>query len=142
MKEWLNSVLASGVTSALVSGLLGGAAGWLTASYKIEKEFHIRQAESGYEALVKANRLKWRAEEPEPYPDRAHEVAELKKESDDSYVVARHNIAAFGDERIVKALSDYWSKYGGAARSCPDKEKFAIRRYTWPFAIPWAFAAA
>jgi hypothetical protein len=126
MKESMTIVLASGVTSALVSSILGGIAGYFTASRQLEMQLHLKHAEAGYEALVKANKLLWRADELQPDPRKKDEVAQMRRDSDDEYFVARFNIAAFGDERVVKALSDYYLKYGVAARPCAPREKFEL----------------
>jgi len=103
---------------------------WLAASYKIQQELHVKQSEAGYEALVNANTLAWRsdalAEEArrEKSEALAVEARKLRRQSEDSMVVARLKIAAFGDERVVRALSDYFSKHTHAAMPCADKEKF------------------
>jgi hypothetical protein len=126
VKEWFNNVLASGVVAAVVSSVIGAVSGWFSAAHQAETQLQFRQAEAGYQALVKANKLKFRADELQALPDQKDEVAKLRKDSDDEYILARHNIAAFGDERIVKALSDYWVKYGGAAKPCVPREKAAL----------------
>jgi hypothetical protein len=125
MKEFVNTVLASGVVAGIVSSLVGGAVGWLAASSKIKQEFHFRQAESGYEALVKANALLRQAEQDEQSSDeeRAREARKLRDESNREYQIARQKIAAFGHESVVKALSDYYATYS-EAKPCSNKEKF------------------
>jgi hypothetical protein len=126
MKESIIIVLASGVTSTLVSSILGSFAGYVSASRQLEMQLHLKHAEAGYEALVKADKLLWRADELQADPRKKDEVAQMRRESDDNYFVARFNIAAFGDERVVKALSDYYLAYGIAARPCEPREKFAL----------------
>ncbi len=126
MNEWVKTIVSSGAVAALVAGLVG----WFAASYKIDKELHSRQGEAAYEALIKANTLYWQSrdlrKEAEEGKDQAVKARalDLKRESDASYVIARHKIAAYGDERVVKAMSDYYSKYFEAAKPCENKDKF------------------
>jgi hypothetical protein len=127
MKEWGSILLASGAVAAMAGSFVAGTFSWLSERSKIEKQLHITQAESGYEALVQANALSWRAtKQTSEKGDSDPGAQELRNKSDDLYVSARLKIAAFGDAEIVKALSDYYYKYGGAARPCANKEKFAL----------------
>lgn len=130
MNEWVKTLLTSTVVAGVVS--------WLATSYKIEQEFHSRQGEQGYQALVEANahlwlsrRLKDRAEGLRGQPGQDQAIAELIQAAQDfdsesykSYVIARYKIAAFGDKRVVEATSDYWSKYQGADAPCADQARF------------------
>jgi len=126
MNEWVKILVASSVLSSVLAGVIG----WFAASYKIEQELHTRQAEAGYEALIKANVLLRQSEtlavEAERDKDGALAaiVKKLRRESDASYGVAQHKIAAYGDESVVRAMSDYYSKYKDAAKPCINKEKF------------------
>lgn len=130
VNEWVKTLVTSGVVAGVVS--------WLAASYKIEQEFHIKQAEAGYEALVKANTLFWQweglteAAKQEKDEMRARTLAieaqKLKRQSDASYIVARQKISAFGDESVVKALSDYYST---GMETCHDRKlrKLDVQTY-------------
>lgn len=122
MNEWVKTLVTSGVVAAVVS--------WLATSYKIEQEFHIKQGEAGYEALVKGNALFWQSthlktmaklEKDEALATRAREL-EIKSEA--LHNVARQKIATFGDERVVKAMSDYYSNV--PRTQCDDKERFRL----------------
>ena len=134
----MNPVMTLLLTSTVVSALISGGVSWYTTSYKIEQELHSKQGEAGYEALVKANTLLWQSEalmeEAKREKNEAHaaKARDLKTESDASYATARHKIAAFGHERVVNAMSDYYSKYAGAGTSCLNKERFRsdIKIYT------------
>lgn len=126
MNEWVKTL----VTSSVVGSVFGGGVSWLAASYKIDQELHSRRSEAGYEALVEANTLLRQSEALEKKAKRekdealAAEAIKLRRKSDASYSTAQQKIAAFGDERVVKAMSDYYSKHGPSATSCSDKEKF------------------
>jgi hypothetical protein len=104
MNEWVKTLVTSSVIAGVVS--------WLATSYKIEQELHSRQSESGYETLIKANTLLRQSEalmeEAKREKDEAltAEARTAKRESDASYSAAQHKISAFGDERVVKAISD------------------------------------
>jgi hypothetical protein len=133
VSEWVKIL----VTSSVLSSVFAGVVGWLTASYKIEQELHSRQSEAGYEALIKANMLLRQSENLMGEADRekngtlADEARKLRRQSDASYYEAQHKIAAFGDDSVVKAISHYYSKYAGADRSCPNKEKFRADTETY-----------
>jgi len=124
MNDWAKILGTSSVMAALVS--------WFAASYKVDQELRSRQIEAGYESLVKANTLAWQSlglkEEAEREKNSAltDESQQLKRESDALYISARQTITAFGDERVVKALSDYYAMYKGASKPCPDKERFMV----------------
>jgi len=119
VKDWVKTLLTSSAVAAVVS--------LLATSYKIEQELHSKQSEAGYEALIQANNLSWRSKALTEEAKRgnneklAADARRLRSESDDLYTVARHKIAAFGDERVVKAMSEYYARYGHAATPCPDK---------------------
>lgn len=121
MNEWVKTLATSTVVAGVVS--------WLTTSYKIEQELRSRQSEAGYEELVKANTLSRQSkalmEEAKRGKDQAlaTQAQKLSRQSDASYSTAQQKIAAFGHEDVVKAISDYYSKYGRAATPCTDKEK-------------------
>ncbi len=129
MTEWAKTLVASGVIAGIVS--------WLAASHKIEQELHSRQGEAGYEALIEANSLLWRSEmlteEAQREMDKAlaAKAQALKRESDASYITARLRIAAFGDERVVKALSTYYFRFMNSSTPCRDKEKFRSDTQTY-----------
>lgn len=122
MNEWVKTLVTSGVVAGGVS--------WLATSYQIEKELHSKESQAGYEALVKSDTLFWHSdsllEEAKREKDEAlaAQARKLKRDADRSLIVARLKIAAFGDESVVKAMSDYFSKHLGAATSCSNKEKF------------------
>lgn len=126
MNVWVKTLVTSSVASSLVAGVVG----WFAASYKIEQELHSRQAEAGYEALVKANTLLGQSETMRKEAKRENdgallaEARKLERESDASYRVAQHKIAVFGNERVVTALSDYYYSKKGADQPCDDREKF------------------
>jgi hypothetical protein len=110
MNGWVKNILTSTVVTSLV---LPGLVGWFVASYKIEQELHSKQNASSYEALIEANAKAWQAKAlEERNGDKnealAVEIEKLKRESDVLYVRARSKIAAFGDERVVKAMSDFY----------------------------------
>lgn len=125
MNEWVKVL----VTSSVISTVIGGGVGLLVSSYTIKKELHSRQIEAGYEDLVKANTLAWQSialrDEAKTKKDKAleAEAEKLRRESDASYIVARQKIAAFGNERVVKAMSNYYSKYKDIP-SCSNLDKF------------------
>ena len=118
------------LTSTVVSTLVSGGVSWLATSDKIKQELHSKQGEAGYEALVTANTLLRQSEalmeeaKQEKNETLVAEARKLKRQSDASYATAQHKIAAFGHEHVVKAMSDYYSKYGGAGTSCLNKERF------------------
>ncbi|HWQ68332.1 MAG TPA: hypothetical protein VN494_00015 [Patescibacteria group bacterium] len=126
MNEWAKTL----VTSSVIATVIGGGVSLLVSWYKIEQELHSRQIEAGYEDLVRANTLSWQstllAEEAEREKNKAleAEAKKLKRESEALITVARQKIAAFGDEHVVKAMSNYYSKHGKAAVSCDNKDKF------------------
>lgn len=134
MNPWVTLLL----TSTLVSTVVGAGVSWFTTSYKIKQELHSRQGEAGYEALVTANTLLWQSEALKAEAKRekdeslAAEARKLKRQSDALYSTAQHKIAAFGHEHVVKAMSDFYSKYGSAGTSCANKERFRsdIQIYT------------
>lgn len=133
MNEWVKTL----VTSSVIATVISGSVSLLVSGYKIEQELRSRQIEAGYEDLIKANTLFWQSDgltkQAEQEKDKAleAEAKKLKRESDASYIVARQKIAAFGDERVVKAMSDYYSKYGPAAESCNNKDKFRSDTQTY-----------
>jgi hypothetical protein len=121
----------------ITSSVAGGLVSWAAASWKIEQELHSRQADAGYEALIKANMLSRQSENlmgeagREKNETLANEAHKLRRQSDASYYEAQHKIAAFGDDDVVKAISHYYTKYTGADRSCPNKEKFRADTKTY-----------
>jgi hypothetical protein len=122
MRDWLKALITGSVAGAVVSGIVSFG----LVSYKLEKELHSKQAEAGYEELVKANTLLKQAIrlEKEPDADMRPEAKKLRRQSEAAYDVALYKIAAFGHERVVHALSAYWAKYQGAGAPCSDAEKF------------------
>jgi hypothetical protein len=125
----MNDLVKILLTSGVVSSVVGGGVGWFATSYKIEQELYSKQSEGGYEALINANTLLWQSEalseKAKQKQDKvlAAEAEKLKRQSDASYHVAQHKIAAFGDERVVKAMGDYYFKHTGAAAPCRESEK-------------------
>ncbi|HEV8582765.1 MAG TPA: sulfite exporter TauE/SafE family protein [Thermoanaerobaculia bacterium] len=126
----MNASVKTLVTSGVASSLVAGVVGWFAASHKIEQELHSRQAEAGYEALVKANTLFWQSSMMRKEAERGNDGALLteaqkrQRESDASYIVAQHKIVVFGDERVVAALSNYYYSTSGANRPCDNRKKF------------------
>lgn len=126
----MNDFMKILLSSSVVSGIVGGGAGWFTTSQRIEQELHSKQSASGYEALINANSLNWQSEALKDDTDKkddkelAADAEKLKRKSNASYQVAQLKIATFGDELVVKAMSDYYYNYGGAWKSCPDIKKY------------------
>jgi hypothetical protein len=120
MQDWVKTLLASSVASALVSGLVSFG----TVSYKLEKELHSKQAEAGYEELSRANALYWQSERMEKEAREVNDATLLneaqkqRRDSDAAYTVAAHKIAVFGHEKVVHALSAYYGGHTEARNPC------------------------
>lgn len=84
----------------------------MSISYSKKQDLHIAQGEKGYESLIKANILYWRALELKQKAEKSSKIAQqrdsLLQKAHDKYVDANHRIAVYGAEKIVKALSDFY----------------------------------
>ena len=117
------------LTSGFVSSIAGGAVGWLASNYQIERELQVRQGESGYEALINSNTMIW---ESEALARRAAELKdsalanqamELRRKADNFEAAAQYKIAAYGHEKVVNAMADYYAGHLGANVPCGDMER-------------------
>ncbi len=128
----MNELVKTMVTSSVIASVLSGIISWLISSYKIEHELHSRQIEAGYEALVMANTQLWQSdalmEEAKVEKDDALAAKgrKLRREADASYTAARLKIAAFGDERVVKAMADYYRYEPTVTALCKNTDKFRL----------------